>query len=157
MTHLLSSIHNEIGIVGDFLHGDKAYWMDKFNHVLGDIEQDFDGEFISSYILEKNEEDDIAITIDINGDLQNMLRHIYEPCCCKWKTDFRFKNIKLHNVLEHISDSSVLIDTYKQYVIRVIKNEIDTEHTHILRCPKCLNNYMNVRNPIMPLCIHHQM
>ena len=137
MTHLLSSIHNEIDVAGDFLHGDKDYWMDKFKYVLGDIEQDFDGDIISSYILPydsdyeliSGEEDDIEVTVD--NKLQNMLKHIYEPCCFKWKNDFRFKNIKLHNALEYISDdSSVLIDTDKQYVIRVIKTKL-TQNPHI--------------------------
>ena len=72
------------------------------------------------------------------------------------ENDFIFKNIKLHNALEYISDdSSVLIDTDKQYVIRVIKNEIDTEPTHILKCPKCVHSYTNVRNPIMPICCNY--
>ena len=155
MAHLLPSIRDEIGIVKDFLHGDNDYWKSKFIGALSDIDNEFNGDLMSPYILDKNDDDDDDeqyIDDNINSALQNMLRHVYEPFLML-RTDFKFKNIKLHNTLEHINNSSVLSDVDKQYVTHVIQNEIKTYPKYIFKCRVC-QEYMNTQNPIMPLCSH---
>ena len=77
-----------------------------------------------------------------------MLRHVHEPFSNIPRTDFRFKNIKLHNILEHISNSSVLSNADKQYVTRVIQNEIKSDPKYIFQCGVC-HEYMNTQNPII--------
>ena len=127
--------------IDDFKVGDASYWKKKrFIRVLDDIVVSFGGNFMAGYVFDGHE---------IN--LHNMLCRIYGYGAPYFRTDLRFKNIKLHNILEYIKDSLILSDADKQYVIYVIKNEIKADSGCIIKCRKC-QRFMNLRNRILPRC-----